>query len=110
MIKRKPKSKETILKNKENIERRNKMFMEIWKNTPHLCQVTGVKLKDPINSMYFHHILPKKKVKEAEFDKENIVLLHPDIHAMVEMDMYKYNEINKKRDFLHIKYNKILGK
>ena len=55
--------------------------------------------------MFFHHILPKKQYPQAEFDEENIILLTLEEHDQVEMDMYRYPEINKRREQLKIKYN-----
>lgn len=105
MIKRKKKSEEEIESNKVAIKRRNEFFETIWRKREHKCEVTGVKLLNPINSMYFHHILPKSSIPEAEFDEENIILLHPDIHANVEMSKYRYDLINLRRDRLRHKYN-----
>ncbi len=91
MIKKKKKTKQEIINNKINIDKRNDFFTDIWKKNPHKCQVTGIKLNNTINSMYFHHIIPKSKLKEAEFDEENIVILHPDIHAQIETNIYRYD-------------------
>lgn len=104
MIKKKKKSEKQILKDKENIIKRNTFFSTIWAKRSHFCEVSDNKLHNPINSMYFHHIIPKSILKEAEFDEENIILLHPDIHARVELDIYKYEEINKRRIKLLEKY------
>ena len=89
----------------EIIEKRNAFFETIWNKRPHKCAVTGVSLGRIPNSMYFHHILPKSKYPEYEFDEENIVILHPDVHASVEMNMYKYELINNLREKLKTKYN-----
>jgi hypothetical protein len=55
-------------------------------------------------SIYFHHILPKEKYPQAAFDEENIIFLSLDQHMNVENDKYRYEEINKRRNFLRIKY------
>lgn len=55
--------------------------------------------------MFFHHILPKKKYPEAKLDEENIIIMSMDEHENVEIDMYKYEEINKRREQLKTKYN-----
>ena len=104
MIKRKKKTPQQIKENQEKIQKRNEFFEKIWKSRPHICEITGVKLYNPINSMYFHHILPKSKYPEAWLDEENIILLHPNIHAQAELDMYRYEEINKRREKLLKKY------
>lgn len=58
-----------------------------------------------LSSANVHHILLKEKHPEAKFDEENLILLTIDEHANVHLDMYKYEEINKRREFLKNKYN-----
>lgn len=89
----------------EAIEKRNKFFETIWNKRLHVCTVTGKNLGNTPNSMYFHHILPKRNFKEYEFDEENIVILDPVIHANVESNMFRYEKINELRNQLKIKYN-----
>jgi len=81
-----------------------KVFLDIWKKRPHKSEVSGIYLgKEPM-STYFHHILPKEKYPDACLDEENIVLLSLEEHSNVENDMYKYEEVNKRREQLKIKY------
>jgi hypothetical protein len=95
-------------KNVQNNERFTEMrdfFISIWKKRSHKSEVSGVYLgKEPM-STYFHHILPKEKYPEACLDEENIVILSLLEHSNVENDMYKYEEVNKRREQLKIKYN-----
>ena len=95
-------------KNVQNNERFTEMrdfFLSIWKKRSHKSEVSGVYLgKEPM-STYFHHILPKEKYPEACLDEENIVILSLLEHSNVENDMYKYEEVNKRREQLKIKYN-----
>ncbi len=53
---------------------------------------------------YFHHILAKEKYPEACLDEENIILLTLDEHSNVESDIYRYEEVNKRREQLKQKY------
>jgi hypothetical protein len=99
MIKRKHK-----LVDIEAIEKRNAFFESIWNKRPHRCEVTKASLGTIPNSTYFHHILPKNKYPNFEFNEDNIIILHPNIHASVEMDMYKYPEINERRLALKVNY------
>ena len=85
----------------------HEFFMEIWKERKHRSEVSRTPLGKEARSIFFHHILPKSKHFEAAFDKENIILLTPDEHNNVENDMYKYLEINRRRELLLIKYNLI---
>lgn len=79
-------------------------FLELWRKRQHLSEVSGVKLIGEPLSTYFHHILPKNKYPEAEFDEENIVFLTALEHETVEADMYRYEEINSRRIKLLEKY------
>ena len=82
------------------------MFLDIWKKKPHKSEVSGVYLgKEPM-STYFHHILPKEKYPEACLDEENIILLTLEEHSNVENDMYRYEEVNKRRNQLNLKYER----
>jgi len=80
-------------------------FLEVWNTLPHICIVTGEKIYGECKSIYLHHILPKKKFPQAQYDPENIAILLPDIHGNVENDIYRYEIINEKRELLLTKYN-----
>lgn len=82
------------------------MFINIWKKRKHYSEVSGVYLgKEPM-STYFHHILPKEKYPDACLDEENIILLTLEEHSNVENDMYRYEEVNKIRNYLLTKYER----
>jgi hypothetical protein len=79
-------------------------FLKIWKKKLHYSEVSMEYLgKEPL-TVFFHHILPKEKYPQAAFDEENIILLTLDEHTNVESDMYRYEEVNKRRDKLKQKY------
>ena len=82
------------------------MFMDIWKKKPHKSEVSGAYLGKEAMSTYFHHILPKEKYPEACLDEENIILLTLEEHSNVENDMYKYEEVNNRRNQLKLKYER----
>lgn len=87
------------------IQQMRQFFLHVWKKMPHYSEISGKYLgKEPM-STYFHHILPKEKYPEACFDEENIILLTLEEHSNVENDMYRYEEVNKRREQLKIKYN-----
>lgn len=95
---------------KESNEESSKMqefFLSIWKERKHKSEISNEFLGNEALTIYFHHILPKSKVKEAQFDPENIILLTPDEHSNCESDMYRYEEINKRRIVLMRKYRPI---
>jgi hypothetical protein len=81
------------------------MFREIWRQKQHYSEISGEYLGSEALSIYFHHILAKEKYPEACLDPENIVLLSLDEHTNVESNMYRYEEINKRRETLKTKYN-----
>ena len=80
-------------------------FVSIWKKRSHRSEVSSENLgREPL-SVFFHHILPKEKYKDVALDEENIILLTLDEHTNVENDMYRYEEVNKRRNYLKTKYN-----
>ena len=81
-------------------------FLSIWKKRPHKSEVSGTYLGSEPMSTYFHHILPKEKYPEACLDEENIILLTLEEHSNVENDMYKYEEVNERRNHLLKKYER----
>lgn len=81
-------------------------FLSIWNKRPHRSEVSNVYLGKEAMSTYFHHILPKEKYPEACLDEENIILLTLEEHSNVENDMYKYEEVNKRRNQLKLKYER----
>ena len=85
----------------------HELFMNIWKKRKHYSEVSGKYLGSEPLSIYFHHILPKNKYPELCLDEENIILLTLDEHSNVEMNMYRYQEINTRRDKLKLKYERI---
>ncbi len=110
---RKPMSKTSSLlrkkldKSEEDIRRisdQSHFFQQIWGKRPHFSEVSGDFLGNEPLTIFFHHILPKEKYPEACFDEENIILLTLDEHTNVESNMYKYDIINTKRQFLLSKY------
>ena len=91
--------------NSDRILKMQEFFLTIWKKKPHKSEISGTSLGHEPMSTFFHHILAKEKYPEACFDEDNIVLLTLDEHTNVESDMYKYPEVNKRRDQLKIKYD-----
>ena len=91
--------------NSDRILKMQEFFLTIWKKRLHKSEVSGTSLGHEPMSTFFHHILAKEKYPEACFDEDNIVLLTLDEHTNVESDMYKYPEVNKRREQLKLKYN-----
>ena len=92
--------------NSERINIQREFFLSIWKKKPHRSEVSDIYLGSEPMSTYFHHILPKEKYPEACLDEKNIILLTLEEHSNVENDMYKYEEINERRNQLKSKYER----
>ena len=96
------------VKSEEEVRKISEMqqfFLHIWKKKLHYSEVSMDYLgKEPL-SVFFHHILPKEKYPEACLDEENVILLTLEEHDNVERDMYKYPEVNRRREKLQTKYN-----
>lgn len=87
------------------VETMRNFFMEIWDERKHYSEVSGDYLgKEPL-STFFHHILPKSKYPELAYDKSNIILLTLPEHESVENDMYRFEEVNRRRIELLNKIN-----
>ena len=91
---------------KTYIMQMQEFFLDIWKKRPHNSEISGVYLGNEPLSIFFHHILPKEKYPEARLDEENIIFLTLDEHSDVENNMYKYPEINTRRELLKKKYER----
>jgi len=100
-------AEETIDKYEEEIRKTVEMqtfFLQTWKKRLHKSEISGDSLGSEPLHIFFHHILPKEKYPQAAFDEENIILLTLDEHTNVESDMYRYEEVNKRREKLKQKY------
>ena len=80
-------------------------FLKMWNKKLHYSEVSMDYLgKEPL-SVFFHHILPKEKYPQAMYDEENIILLTLEEHDNVERNIYKYEEVNRRRELLKKKYD-----
>lgn len=113
-IKRKPimpkrggllKLRNEIFVARTKIENMRAFFMEIWKERKHYSEVSGDYLGSEPLSTFFHHILPKGKYPDVAYDKSNIILLTLEEHTNVENDIYRYEEVNRRRIELLNKIN-----
>jgi|TARA_R110002126_G_scaffold116164_2_gene255463 hypothetical protein len=97
------------VKSEEEIRQISEMrefFLQLWKKLPHYSMVSGKYLgKEPL-TVFFHHVLPKEKYPEASLDEQNIILLTLEEHNQVEMDIYRYEEVNIRRNLLKAKYER----
>ena len=98
-------AKRDMFVQKTKIETMRNFFLEIWKERKHYSEVSGTYLGSEPLSTFFHHILSKEKYPDEAYNKSNIILLTLDEHTSVEADMYKYEEVNKRREQLLNKIN-----
>ena len=96
--------KDKNVQNNEHLTEMRNFFLLIWKKRPHYSEESGKYLGSEAMSTYFHHILPKEKYPDACLDEENIILLSLEEHSNVENDIYRYEEVNKRRNQLKLKY------
>ncbi len=89
----------------DNSLKMKELFLLIWNKKSHRSEVSDLYLGEEPLTVFFHHILPKSKYPEACLDEENIILLTWEEHDQVEMDMYRYEDINNRREQLKQKYN-----
>jgi len=88
------------------------MFKEIWAERPHTCFITGKVIKY-FSVSNFAHILPKSRYPKYRLNKDNIVLMLPEMHSLydhfhVKIDWNKkeWKELLEMRESLKIEYNK----
>lgn len=83
------------------------LFMVLWKKRGPRSEVSGEKIFGEPSSAHFHHILPKNKYPELDLVPENIIIMTMDEHNNVENDMFKYDEVNRRRELLLKKFDLI---
>ena len=89
--------KKSVVKKPKEVNPMHVFFMDVWKKREHKSEISGEPLGKEAMSTFFHHILPKSKYPEVAYDESNIILLTLDEHTNVESDIYRYEEINRRR-------------
>lgn len=94
------------------------MFMDIWNERSHISFLSGKKLDEFENSPFFFnlfaHLFPKGKYPKERLNVDNIVLLTPEEHFLMDQgtieqrDKYAHDNncswekiYNKKEELLH---------
>lgn len=96
-LKSRPKTKEQIELAKNEQELMWKVMLEIWEDRGPVSEVSGKYLGAECLTIYMHHIYPKSKYPQWKYFKPNIIVITPEEHSNVESNMYKYEEVNKRR-------------
>lgn len=95
---------------KEQVEKRHQMFLEIWDEREETdsagnkfvrCFETGKRMSREFyreNTCVYHHILEKSDSKFPQYDlvKDNIVILHFDVHNQVHTNIDKTPKVKAK--------------
>ena len=115
------KSAKQKIKDVEKRERTKKLhewFLEIWDERKEKdefgyfvrCFETNKKMYEQYykyNTSVYHHVLLKSKYREFEFNRENIVIILPEIHSQIHVDSSKTPKIeeytlNLKKKWLNL--------
>lgn len=100
------KGEEKKAKKKEYTEKQFKMFEEIWQERPHYCFESGQFLGYEALSTMFHHCLYKSVYPQFALNKENIVLITPNIHQLTHISIDKTPKIKEYTQELRNKWLK----
>jgi len=109
-MERKPLKKGKFIAKKRTSPSPNRMrefFLSIWSIRPHRSEISGLPLYGEPLSTYFHHIVEKSNPlygRMGIFDAENIIIITAEEHEIIHNDMYRYEEVNKRREKLLEKY------
>lgn len=102
-LKKKPLAPEKINAKKLLREVDDKFYEGIWNTNEHRSMISKKYLWEPINTCYFHHLLPKgiKKYEKYRHCAWNILMVTPEEHTQIEVDpsrlpIEQYNEFMKK--------------
>lgn len=84
-------------------DNQKQMFEFIWDSRPHVCALSGQDLNKVSNERIhwcMAHILNKKNYPFFKLKEDNILLVHPDVHTMVDNFTEDLREKHK-----HINFN-----
>jgi len=73
--------------NKEMWQKDIAFYTRIWEKSNRRCKITNRYLGDEPLTTFFHHILPKSRFPEYRWCEWNVIMLHPEVHAQVEIDI-----------------------
>ena len=80
----------------DKYKNQKELFKHIWDIREHKCWLTGQNLDRFIGTMFepwlFAHVLPKGKYPKMKLNPDNIVLLHPEVHTLVDNYLLEYKD------------------
>jgi len=107
------KKRQEELKSYSQIDLFNEMWDEMQK--PRICPVSGKKLDYITGDFWyscFAHVLPKGKYPKLKLSKENIMIVHPDVHTLYDKGTQEQRDKfkNWRWDVLYLKREELLNK
>jgi hypothetical protein len=78
------------------------LFKEIWEERKKICFVSGEVIEN-FSVQCFAHVLPKGSYPTLRLDKENIVLVKPEIHYIYDHQVDKAKETPMFKELLDLK-------
>lgn len=105
----KPKTQEEKELNLEELHRMWRLFLEIWEERKsgdgkNYSEISKTGLGGEARSTFFHHIYEKSLYPKYKYDKDNIIMITFAEHSQLHIDESYYEEVNKRRKILKIKY------
>lgn len=93
-------------KTKERWDKDKEFYLGIWQKSNKRCQISGRYLGNEPLTTFFHHILPKSKFPQYRYAEWNVIMLAPEIHEQIELDMDKVAGFRKIYDDLISKHER----
>lgn len=97
-----------MTKKKLDNEKQWVLFYVIRNERYSKSELSGIELKGELNSLWFHHILPKSVYPELRFCPDNIILVTSDEHAEIEAGK-EFEEVEKRKQELKNNYAKYVS-
>lgn len=101
---------------KQKTEEMHNFFLELWDEREEMdamgrryvvCFETGKKLYREVyrmNSCCYHHLILKSKRPDLALMEENIVIIHPSVHAQVHSDIDKTPKVKELTNLIKEKF------
>lgn len=94
------------VKKKEDSSKLHNFFIDLWdercdSNGNCFCFESGKLMSREVyreNIACYHHLLFKSRFPEFKFNKDNIVIITPDIHTQTHQDIYKTPKIKDETE------------
>lgn len=92
---------------KLNNEKQWMLFYVLLNERGNFSEISNVELKGELNSLWFHHILPKSKFPLLRFCPDNIIIVTADEHALIESG-HNFVEVESRKDSIRENYEELV--